>query len=96
MSGAGGRPFAARMHVALVVLMLSSFVLIAQQRSKAIYHLGIAVLVASALVQVVFGNVSPDAGFARSMKQLGLGLLIVAAVFVLGIALTPLLVNLGR
>ena len=45
---------------------------------------------------MVFGNVAPEAGFARSMKQLVIGLVIVAAVFGLGIVLTPALVNLGR
>jgi hypothetical protein len=96
MAGKARRPFAARMHLSLVVLMLVSFVLIAQQQSKITFQLGLSLLVASALVQVVFGNVSPDAGFGRSMKQLAIGLLIVAAVFALGIVLTPALVNLGR
>lgn len=90
------KPFAARMHLALVVAMLVSFLLIAQQSSKLGYKVGLALLIASALVQVVFGNVAPEAGFARSMKQLVLGLVVVAAVFGLGIVLTPVLVNLGR
>lgn len=96
MAGKTRRPFAARMHLALVVLMLVSFALIAQQESKATFQVGLSLLVASALVQVVFGNVAPDTGFARSMRQLVIGLLIVAAVFGLGIVLTPALVNLGR
>ena len=90
------KPFAARMHLALVVAMLVSFLLIAQQSSKLGYKVGLALLIVSALVQVVFGNVAPEAGFARSMKQLVLGLVVVAAVFGLGIVLTPVLVNLGR
>ncbi len=45
---------------------------------------------------MVFGNVAPEAGLARSMKQLALGLVVVAAVFALGVLLTPVLVNLGR
>jgi hypothetical protein len=96
MSGKARRPFAATLHLALVVAMLVSFLLIAQQWSKVVFQAGLGLLVASALVQVVFGNVSPEAGFGRSMKQLALGLLIVAAVFGLGIVLTPALVNLGR
>ncbi len=76
--------------------MLVSFLLIAQQWSRLGYKVGLALLIASALVQVVFGNVAPEAGFARSMKQLALGLVVVAAVFTLGFLLTPVLVNLGR
>ncbi len=90
------RPFAARMHVALVVLMLASFVLITQQRSKALYQVGFLVLVASTLLQIVFGNIERTAGFARSMRKLAVGLLIIAALFFLSAAITPFLVNLGR
>jgi len=91
-----GRPFASRMHVALVVLMLVSFVLIAQQTYKVLYQAGFVLLIASTLVQIVFGNIEPTAGFARSMRQLAVGLAIIAAIFGLGIVLTPALVNLGR
>jgi len=90
------RPFASRMHVALVLLMLLSFVLIAQQASETLYQVGFVILVASTFVQIVFGNIAPTAGFAKSMKQLGLGLAIIVAVFALGAVLTPALVNLGR
>lgn len=96
MAGKARRPFAAKMHLTLVVLMLVSFVLITQQQSKVIFQVGLSLLVASALVQVVFGNVAPEAGFGRSMRQLAIGLLIVIAVFGLGVVLTPALVNLGR
>jgi hypothetical protein len=96
MAGHAPRPFASRMHVVLVVLMLVSFGLIAQQRVKALYQVGFLVLIASTFAQIVFGNIAPTAGFAKSMKQLGLGLAIIAAVFGLGAVLTPVLVNLGR
>ncbi|HET9595063.1 MAG TPA: hypothetical protein VFP65_05765 [Anaeromyxobacteraceae bacterium] len=90
------RAFASRMHTVLVVLMLVSFGLIAQQTYKVLYQVGFVLLVASTFVQIVFGNIAPTTGFARSMRQLALGLVIIAAVFGLGIVLTPALVNLGR
>ena len=90
------RPFASRMHVALVLLMLLSFIFIDQETSKGLYQVGFVLLVASTFVQIVFGNIAPTAGFGRSMKQLGLGLAIIVAVFALGVVLTPALVNLGR
>ncbi len=96
MEGKSRNAFAARMHLALVMAMLVSFLLIAQQWNKLCYQIGLALLIASALIQVVFGNVAPETGLARSMKQLGLGLVVVAAVFGVGILLTPVLVNLGR
>jgi hypothetical protein len=96
MIAPAGRPFASRMHVVLVVLMLVSFGLIAQQQSKALYQVGFLLLVASTFVQIVFGNIERTAGFARSMRQLAVGLVIIAAIFGLGAALAPFLVDLGR
>ena len=88
--------FAEVLHAVLVVLMLLSFLMITQQGSKTIYQLGFVLLVVSTLIQIVFGNVPPSANFFQSMKLLGIGLAIVAAVFFLGIKLVPYLVNLGR
>ncbi len=96
MKRARKKPFAAGLQAILVGLMLLSFVLIAQQYSKAAYQAGFILLVAATLVQIVFGNVSPGTGFGQSMKLLLIGLAIVALVFALGIVLAPHLVNLGR
>jgi 1,4-dihydroxy-2-naphthoate octaprenyltransferase len=96
MAGNRKQPFASVMHLALVILLLVSFVLITQQQSRSLYQIGFMLLVASTFVQIVFGNVSPSANFKRSMKFLGVGLIIITAVFALGIIVTPLLVNLGR
>ena len=96
MAGNRKQPFASVVHLALVILLLVSFVLITQQKSRNLYQVGFILLVASTFVQIVFGNVPPETNFTRSMKFLGLGLTIITAVFALGIIITPLLVNLGR
>jgi hypothetical protein len=96
MAGNRKQPFASVMHLALVILLLVSFVLITQQRSRTLYQIGFMLLVSSTFVQIVFGNVPPSANFKRSMKFLGVGLTIITAVFALGIIVTPFLVNLGR
>jgi hypothetical protein len=88
--------FAEVLHAILIILMLLSFILIAQQGSKIFYQIGFIVLVVSTFIQIVFGNVPPTANFKQSMKLLGIGLAIVVAVFVLGIILAPRLANLGR
>jgi hypothetical protein len=90
------RNFAEIMHAVLIILILLSFLLIIQQSSKLLYQIGFIILVASTFVQIVFGNVPPTANFKQSMKLLGIGLSIVASVFVLGILLAPHLANLGR
>jgi hypothetical protein len=96
MAGNRKQPFASVMHLALVILLLVSFALITQQRSRTLYQIGFMLLVSSTFVQIVFGNVPPSANFKRSMKFLGVGLTIITAVFALGIIVTPCLVNLGR
>lgn len=88
--------FAEVLHAILIILMLLSFVLIAQQASKTLYQIGFIVLIVSTFIQIVFGNVPPTANFKQSMKLLGIGLAIVFTIFILGIILAPHLVNLGR
>jgi len=90
------QPFASIVQAILPVLMLISFVLIAQHSNQALYHVGFILLIASTFVQIVFGNIPPEAGLKRSMTSLGIGLATIAAIFALGILLAPYLVNLGR
>jgi hypothetical protein len=90
------RPFASRMQTALIVLLLLSLLLIAQQGSITLYHLGLILLVGTTFVQIGFGNIPPTASFGRSMRLLLLSLIILAIVFGVGILLAPYLVNLGR
>ena len=89
-------PFAARMQAVLIVLLLLSFVLIAQQSSRDVYRYGMLLLIGATLVQIPFGNVPPESNFRRSITYLVIGLAIVAAVCVLSIRLTPYLLQLGR
>jgi len=96
MEGNQKKPFASVIQAALVILLLFSFVLITQQRSVSLYRVGFVLLAASTFLQIVFGNVPPTANFKGSMKMLGIGLAIIAAIFSLGIFVAPYLVNLGR
>jgi len=89
-------PFAARTQGVLIVVMLVSLVLIAQQFSKTLYQIGLPVLMVAAFMQIAFGNIPPTAGRQKSLMLLGMTWLIVAAVFGLGILLAPTLISLGR
>ena len=88
-------PFASQLQLVLLGLMLLSFVLIAQTTSMAAYRCGLVLLAGAALLQMVAGNVPPEARVWRTVKLLSVGLLIVAAIFILGIKLVPTLVKLG-
>jgi len=90
------KPFATVMKAVLVVLLVVSLLLIAQQFSRRIYQIGLILLGASALTQIGFGNIPPNSNFTESMKYLILSYIIVGAMFGLGIILTPTLIGLAR
>ena len=90
------QPFAAVMQGILVVLLACSFALITQQSSEILYRFGLLLLIASTFVQIVFGNLPPEANFKQSMKLVVIVFGIVTIIFGLGIILAPHLVNLGR
>jgi len=90
------QPFAAKMQGILVILLAVSFVLITQQFSETLYRLGFLLLIASTFVQIVFGNLPPEADFKQSIKFTLVVFGIIAIVFGLGILIAPYLVNLGR
>ena len=90
------QPFAAIVQGILVILLVISFVMITQQFYETIYRLGFLLLIASTFVQIVFGNLPPEANFKQSLKLTVVVFGIIAIVFGLGIFLAPHLVNLGR
>jgi hypothetical protein len=91
-----GLPFAARFQGILIVVLCLGLVLIAQQRSKDLYRIGLPLLVLAAFLQIAFGNIPPRSGFVRSLLLLLLTWAIVGAVFALSIYLAPELIDLSR
>lgn len=91
-----GRAFAATVQFILVILMLAGIVMIGQQFSRAIYQLGLVVLVAFTLVQIAFGNIPSSSNLRRSMQLFWPFMGIILAVFVVSFLVTPLLYALGR
>jgi hypothetical protein len=89
-------PFAARFQAVLIAVMFVSFVLILQQQNKTLYQIGLPVLVVAAFLQIAFGNIPPASGFWKSMGLLALTWVIIAALVVLSIRITPNLIQLGR
>jgi uncharacterized membrane protein (DUF441 family) len=93
---ANKRPFAAAVHIVLVILMLAGILMIGQQVSKEIYQLGLVVLTASTVVQIAFGNIPANFNFARSMKLFWPFMGIILIVFVVSFVAVPFLYALGR
>jgi hypothetical protein len=89
-------PFASKLQMVLLAGMVLAFLLIAQNLSADVYQYGLLLLIVSSLLQVVAGNIPPQAGLISTLVRLLIGLAIVAAVFVGGILLVPYLAQLGQ
>ena len=86
----------ARAELALICIMALGFVLIAQQAAFGLYQVGLLTVIGSTLLHIAVGNLPPDAGPVRALALTALILAVVAAVFVAGILLVPVLAQLGR
>ena len=101
--------FASRTQALLVWVMLASFALMTQQfvtffevggveidLGLLLYQIGLGTLIVSSILQIAFGNIPASAGVGKSLRLLGISMVIVAIVFGLGIFLAPILAQLGR
>jgi lysylphosphatidylglycerol synthetase-like protein (DUF2156 family) len=89
-------PFAYRIQALLIVGLLLSFLLIMQTASMLLYQIGVLLLIVSTLIQIPFGNIPPEADRRRTLRMFAWMLLILVAVFGIGILIAPMLVNMGR
>jgi hypothetical protein len=89
-------PFASQLQIILLGGMILAFLLIAQNQSVDVYQYGLLLLIGFSLLQVVAGNIPPQTRVVGTLIRLLLGLVIVAAVFGIGIVLVPYLAELGR
>jgi hypothetical protein len=90
------RSFPERAEITLMVAMLAGILMIAQRFSVDIFQWGLRLLVGATLLQVTVGNLPKEASAGRSLVLIAFGLLIIAAVFLVGILLVPVLSQLGR
>ena len=90
------KPFAARFQLFLIIMLIFSLVLIAQQFSKTVYQIGIVLLIISTFLQIGASNIDPKADFKGSMKVMAIAMAIVAVVFTAGIYLVPVFLHLGK
>lgn len=88
--------FVERFEAVLTGAMALGIVLIAQRYSLDVYQWGLGLLVGATLLQIAVGNTSKTASPGRAILTIVLLLAVVAAVFVVGIWLVPILSQLGR
>ena len=90
------RTFPERLETTLIVGLVLGILLIAQRYNLTLYKVGLCILVASTLLQIAVGNLKKDASAGRSLYFIAKVLLVVAAVFGLGILLVPYFSEMGR
>lgn len=88
--------FADRAERVLILALLVAIGMIAQQYSIQVYRYGLLLLVAATLLQIAVGNLPKDVSTAKGLGMIAVILCVVAAVFGLGVLLTPVLSQLGR
>jgi hypothetical protein len=93
---AQGAPVGSTMQIALIVLLLICFAMIAQQIDRDFYRVGVTALIFLTLLQIAFGNISPEADLRQSITGVVITAVILGVVIWLSIALVPSLIQLGR
>ncbi|GGD98030.1 hypothetical protein GCM10011390_16030 [Aureimonas endophytica] len=90
------RSFPEVLETTLIVGLLLGILLIAQRYDLTLYKIGLSILVVSTILQIAVGNLAKDASVARSLRFIAVVLLIVAAIFSLGIFLVPTFASFGH
>lgn len=90
------RSFPERLETTLIAGMLIGIALIAQRYNLLLYKVGLSIVVISTLVQIAVGNLRKDASTGASLFFIVKILIVIAAVFTIGILLVPTFSQLGR
>lgn len=90
------RSFPERAERVLIAALLIGIALIAQRYNVVLFKVGLVLLVVSTFLQIAVGNLPKDASFGRSLLLIAMILGIVALVFAIGVALVPVLSQMGR
>lgn len=81
---------------AIVLVLLVSFVLLAQPVQFFLYEAGLLLLIAATVVQIAVSNVPENSGVRGVIRGLLLTVAIFGGLIVVGILLVPSLMRLGR
>lgn len=90
------QPFGSVLQQVLLSILVLGGLLIVQPWIRELYQVGLILLVGAAFLEIGAGNIPPDADMRKSLTILVIALVVVGAVFGLGIFLVPYLVALGR
>lgn len=90
------KPFAYKIQMIIIPLFPVSFIIIMQRFSLNLYKIGILLLILTAMMQNIFGNIDPNATRKETLLSFIKIVIIILIIFLVGILIVPLLVNLGR
>lgn len=90
------RPFQERAEITMISAMILGIVMIAQRWEVGIFQWGLRLLVVATILQIAVGNLPKDVSLRRGLLLILAIVLLVAVVFGIGIALVPVLSQLGQ
>lgn len=90
------RPIVPRLEAALLSIMGIGILMVLQWWSFPLYQVGLVVVVLATLLNIAVGNLPRDAAPLRAGLMIAALLIVVAAIFAVGIALVPVLAGLGQ
>ena len=88
--------FAQRAQNVVMVLLVTSLVMVAQQFSQAVYKFGAVSLFVVVFLQIAVSNVAPTSGRRKTLTKSAIILGIIVLIFIFSIWITPTLVGLGQ
>lgn len=91
-----GFTFPERAEQVLIGGMVAGILLIMQRINIDLYKTGLAVLTASTLLQIAVGNIPKRGSVGGSLVRIAVILVLITAIFGVGILLVPTLSRLGR
>jgi hypothetical protein len=89
-------PIVPRLEAGLLSVMGIGILLVLQWWSFPLYQIGLVVMVVATLLNIAVGNLPRDAAPVRAALMTAGILLLVAAIFAIGIVLVPVLAGLGQ
>ncbi len=85
-----------RVQTIAVLLLVASFVVVAQPLAFSVYRWGFVLLIAATILQIAAGNIKPHAGGREVMRALGVTVAALVLLSGLSIVLVPYLVRMGQ
>lgn len=90
------RPFQQRAEITMISAMILGILMIAQRFQVEVFQWGLRLLMVATILQIAVGNLPKEVSLRRGLLLIAGIVLLVVAVFGIGILLVPVLSQLGQ